>query len=535
LTDATLIGCCLEAATLDEVRWERGRGEQTAFSGASLRGASLQKSEFVECDVRTVSEWTMCQLFGTHWTRCDLRGINLSGTDFSPEQVDLTECCVDGVTVNGEWRERHIVVNGSEVPVTSRFVGVRVVSTISEGIDAATSGMTLYVLPGEYHESLVIEKDITLARWGCTSTGGIGAEEGAHGVSVIGSDERSAVIIKGCKATLRGLVLETGVHVVGSSGWTIEECRVSGNANGIVVTDGTGTIRACSVSECGVSGVFVEGSANVIVERCAIVGNKCHGVEVIGKAHARLVECHCLRNESCGVLTAGESYATVERCKMGQSKNSGVGASDQSQVRLVRSECVDNDASGVVSFGTTTVDAESCVMTRNKSYGVSVQGQSKAQIVECDCEENVQDGIRVGDESGAELKQCKLMRNKSYGMSVRDKARVRMAECECVGNEKAGLMTVGQSSTVAERCKMILNMVNGALMKDKSKLQLISCECAGNSLSGVATKDNSKCFAEQCAFINNGEYGASRTSESSSLVMSRCQLTGNRAGERENC
>jgi serine/threonine protein kinase len=235
------------------------------------------------------------------------------------------------------------------VEVPDVLEGMRIVSSVSEAVRVATSGMTVYVLPGEYRESVVVDKDVTVVGYGFTSTGGIGVEESALGAKIIGSNAGPALTVTS-KATVRGLRLENAseevntVEVTGGSGWVIEGCRVSGtsglnmyliqNYGGIVISGGKGTVRSCTVCGCVGNGIVVGASSDVTVERCMVIRNNENGVIVSGKAYALLIECDCMENESCGITTFNTCSFMAGHCRFMNNGAFGVCRGESSSVLL---------------------------------------------------------------------------------------------------------------------------------------------------------------------------------------------------------
>jgi hypothetical protein len=339
-----------------------------------------------------------------------------------------------------------VVVSASELEVRK---DVRIVSSVSEGVRVATSGMTVHVMPGEYRESVVVDKDVLIVGWGCTPAVGNGVEEGALRAKIIGSDAGPALTVKECKATVCGLRLENAstrvnvVEVTGGSGWTIEGCSVSGKSSGsgaynggIVIKDGTGIVRSCTVSECGEHGILVAGKSEVVVERCMAVRNKSHGV--CAKANVRMAECECSENGVFGLATMGVSNVVAERCQM----------------------------------------------MRNTVHGVDVDGNS-ARFTECSSSENGSCGLWIAGQSNVIAEKCKVVHNKKYGMYVKSQARV--VECEFVQNGEGGIATDNKSQCTAERCSLINNGGYGAYHRRQlpvdfwSSLALSGCTISGNA------------------------------------------------------
>jgi hypothetical protein len=391
--------------------------------------------------------------------------------------------------------------------VPDELRGMRVVSSVSEGVRVATSGMTVYVLPGEYRESVVVDKDVMVVGYGYAPTGSNGAGESALGVRLIGSDAGPALMVKNCKAIVCGLQLENvdnkmnALEVMGGSGWVIERCSISGKScwvgydnAGVVIKDAAGSVKSCTVSACEGFGVVVEGTSSVTMERCRFSHNKYSAVRVTGKSIVRLVECESVENHVCGLTVVGKSVVVVDRCRVSANRLHGVEVGDESNVRLVDCECRENGS---------------------KFLG--------------GC------GLAAGGESVVVAERCKMMRNKSHGGELTGKAVARLVECEFVENGTVigggcGLSTASESNVIAERCKSVRNDGHGLKQVEKSLVRMTECECMENGGSGIDTANDSHCFAEQCCLVNNRLHSAAHC-DSSALELKECTLEGNASGD----
>jgi serine/threonine protein kinase len=392
-----------------------------------------------------------------------------------------------------------VVTKSGKVPDELRDMFV--VSNVCEGVRVAAIGTTVHLLPGDYRESVVLDKDVTLVGFGYTPTDGIGVEASALKVRIIGSDAGPALTLKS-EATVRGLRLENpsvkvhAVDVKGANGWVMEGCMVSGKskpdreeAGGIVSSGGSGTIRSCSVVECSWNGVVAKGGSDLTIERCKFALNKMHGVLARDKCNVRMVECVLEGNEWTGMCSHDESDAILERCKF----------------------------------------------LRNGWYGVDVTLKSTARLVECECIENEKHGLAI-EKSKAVVQRCKMVRNKQSGARAGEKSTLRMAECECIENAMDGL-NVTESDAVAERCKMTRNKQNGVHVWDKANGQFVELECVENGSDGIGVSTGSHCTAERCRLLNNGRYGAVRflSPPPSTFTLKDCTFSGNTKGDRDDC
>lgn len=219
----------------------------------------------------------------------------------------------------------------------------------------APAGARVLVLPGVYHEALVVERDIhfvasepgeAVLHGGAQPavtvmagrvvfegfqfrTEGPGAAVKVEGGDLALSDGRieaggeAALDLAGGAAELRGMALEgdRGVGLrVGAATASLTGCSLRGLPGGGVELDREARVRMedCLVAECGFAGLLAFEGAEVRAERCRFEGNETSGVHAHHGAKVELVACALEANKGYGLSVLKGADAHLSQCSLKQ-------------------------------------------------------------------------------------------------------------------------------------------------------------------------------------------------------------------------
>jgi parallel beta-helix repeat protein len=203
-------------------------------------------------------------------------------------------------------------------------------STISEAIDSAKPGTRIFVRPGLYRESLIIDKPLEI----------IG--DGVLEEIVIKCEDSNCLLMQTDRAFVRGLTFsETGRHYavnIPQGQLVIEECDLTANSNYSVVAIGGSTanpiIRGCQIRDGKWNGIWASNNARGTVEDCEIFDNGSTGIGIGQGANLVIRRCQINWNGRQAIGVYNKGSATVEDCDL--TDNDG-GAWDIARGGYVRS------------------------------------------------------------------------------------------------------------------------------------------------------------------------------------------------------
>lgn len=263
--------------------------------------------------------------------------------------------------------------------------------SIAEALRSAPGAVGITVGPGEYRESLVVDRDVEIVGE-LTPDAGVVIEsaEGPclrvtnghlmvrnvtlHSVATVGNVSGGAVLMEG--STLRGQdrLREQGVPLPGaeravnspSCSVTVEDCEITcGDNPGLLVAcDGVQvSLNRCEVLDCVGGGVVVASRANVRLVSCQLDGNGSpdgHGWWVGGLSYA---------GEPSGV-DVGDGTVEMVDCVVRNGASNGVYV--YSHGRLAATDCVSagNQRENVVALGGGNVRLARCVIEGAGGAGV---------------------------------------------------------------------------------------------------------------------------------------------------------------------
>ncbi|MFD1277712.1 pectinesterase family protein [Streptomyces kaempferi] len=177
--------------------------------------------------------------------------------------------------------------------------------TVTAAIRAAEEGAVVHVQPGVYHETLVIDTDVTVV-----------ADGGPGSVRIV-SGHGHAVSVTGGAPVLRGITLQgpdRGSAVLVTAGAPVfEKCAVSGGRVDIIHAAAV-TLRTCILEGAGDSSLYVTGTATAVVEDCVIRSASGHGLTLSDAARADVRRTTIEQVAGCGAVLVGESHGVFEDC-----------------------------------------------------------------------------------------------------------------------------------------------------------------------------------------------------------------------------
>ncbi|MFM9264251.1 right-handed parallel beta-helix repeat-containing protein, partial [Tychonema sp. BBK16] len=202
-------------------------------------------------------------------------------------------------------------------------------TTISEALKKATSNSHIYVYPGLYQESLILDKSVEII--GKTATGSI----------VIESANATCIQMQTDSALVRGLTLSaTGKNYavdIREGELVIEDCDITSadySVVGICGNNASSVIRCCQIHDGIWNGIFISDYARATVEDSDIFDNGTFGIGVGLGGKLVIRQCRISGNGAEAIAVYRDGIAKVKDCDL--TGNSG------GTLRLVDNGYVEN-------------------------------------------------------------------------------------------------------------------------------------------------------------------------------------------------
>jgi parallel beta-helix repeat protein len=185
-------------------------------------------------------------------------------------------------------------------------------STIGEAIQHAKAGTRIFVRPGLYEESLVIDTPLEI----------IG--DGPLADIIIECEDSNCLLMQTDRALVRNLTFsEIGRHYavnIPQGQLLLEDCDLTANSNYTVVAISGATanpiIRRCLIHDGKWNGIWVSNSARGTVEDCEIYDNGTSGVGIGQGANLIIRRCQINWNGTQAIAVYNKGAATVEDCDL---------------------------------------------------------------------------------------------------------------------------------------------------------------------------------------------------------------------------
>jgi hypothetical protein len=420
-------------------------------------------------------------------------------------------------------------------------------NTIQAGIDAAVSGDTVLVAPGEY----VITEPITFRGKVITVKSEAGRDETTIRMGTPVNTNRGSVIVFENNETSESIL------------------------DGFTITGGTGSWVSLASAYAG-GGIYFDSSSGII-RNCAIVQNRADGgggVLAYSGSSPTLIECAILENTATnggGLVTSSGSSLTLIDCTVveNMAKNGG-GVMVDSESSGTLTNCIirDNSATGVTlgvdGYGgglSCVIDSSliltNCTIKGNSAVRAGGGGHfwqnSSAIMTHCNISENSAGesggGLNCSENSSATMTNC-IIRDNSAALGQGGIScwygSITMSYCEIIGNKtqnEAGGVYVGYSSAILTNCLIALNTAHlqggGGVMCSRpgTSLTISNCTIWGNSGGsqwgggGVLCRNASASITNSIIWGNTAPKGSEISVEvpTSTLVIDYSNVAGGQA------
>jgi hypothetical protein len=399
-----------------------------------------------------------------------------------------------------------------ETPLRVATRGWGAHKTIGAAVRAAPEGATVLVAAGSYRESLVLDRDVTVAA--------------ADGRVELVARAGPAVLGRAGTAVLRGIVI-TGADPgraaveVTAGALTLEDCEVS---QGAVTATGRAAVTLVRgrVRDCTDAAVRVSGDARARLDGCTVSDVRGAGVVLDRSASLAVSGGALSRISGPGLALGGASSATVDGCQLTEL---GGGAVTEDGARLSLRDCHLADLEGAALLaGVGTVRPEQpedrpaeleltdCTVARVTGPGLRLGGRVKVRALRCAITGASDAGVDVAGSAVVQLEGCQVGGTGGTGLLVRDSGRLTasdcavrdaggngvllldggvaaLTECEVARSAHTAVHAGGTAGLTLTASRVVDSREHAVRVVDRAMLRMSGGSVAGAALSGIQVED----------------------------------------------
>ncbi|MEU2288330.1 right-handed parallel beta-helix repeat-containing protein [Streptomyces sp. NPDC013178] len=376
--------------------------------------------------------------------------------------------------------------------------------TLTAALRAADTGALIQVQPGEYRESLLLDRDVTVV-----------AEKGPGTVRII-APHGPAVTVGGGAPVLRELTVEAsgdkGPAVLVTGGAPeFDRCEVSGGCVE-AVRDARPVLRTCTVEGAFGSGTHLTGTVAAVIEDCVIRSVTGHGLTLADEARAEVRRTTVERVTGSGLVLTGQARATFEDCAVAHVGDAALLAHFSARPVLRDCRLHDSKAQGVVI-------GDLLDTTSGPRPGATVTGTAAAPP---------RDGNPASAAAGREeprvrLDRCEIHRTGKEGVLATDEAELRLRECTVRETGGAGVIAAGRSRVECDRTRVVDLPGTGIAATDTARLDVRGGSVARTGANGVHAAGRSTVQVADCEIATTG-YTAVHCTGDAGVVLDTCMV-----------
>lgn len=432
-----------------------------------------------------------------------------------------------------------------EITVSKKFLSKY--KTISQAIESAAPGTTIYVEPGVYHESLVIDKEITL----------IG--KGSREEIVVYSSAQSPLFMRTNKATVRGITIQHGGQpvenkiqaavILSTGSLRLEDCVIKssvGDGIRIFHRGTTPVIRRCLIDRVYGTGMFIFKEAEPFIENCQVIHSGRSGIWFTGKSAGTVENCQVYGSAYANIGIDEEANPVIRNCDIYRSRQNGIWIKSNSYGTIENCTIHHNAYTNVEMTEGSHPIIKNCKIYNSSENGIWCKNNSRGTIVGCEIFQNGYANVVISEASDPVLKDCKIYGSQEGGIWIREKGQGQIEGCEVYANayhnveitgnsyfiikdsqlyesEKCGIWIDGQSQAVIEDSSISRNANANVLVTQESEIILNRCNVFAGERSGVWFAENSFGTVENCDIYQN-TYANIGISTGSNPTIKYCRI-----------
>ncbi|MEU3460557.1 right-handed parallel beta-helix repeat-containing protein [Streptomyces sp. NPDC006733] len=399
------------------------------------------------------------------------------------------------------------------VRVAQRGWGVQ--HTIGAAVRGAADGATVSVMPGEYQESVLLERDVSLVAEKGPGTVRITPARGPALTVSAGSPSVRGLVLAGADPAEPAVVLSGGAPV-------LDGCEVVGGR-----VDVTGraapTLRDCRVHRAAGAGLRLAGDSRAVVEDCTVADVDGVGVQVTEGAAPVVRGTAVGPSTAEGLELGGTHGGTFERCEVTGSGGAAVRVVGAAAPRLRSCRLHGNRAAGVHVSAATPVPPDAPAPSAEGASGSAAADRDAADsaadasgtvLHDCEISGTGTAGLLADEDARVLLRDCRISRTGGAGIIAVDRSHLRLHATTTADTGDTGLALGGDAVVRADGGGFLRAAGNGVYAAGDSELTLTGCEVADAGYSGIHLGEGAGAVLTGCRLHDTPEHGIRATGNS---------------------
>lgn len=334
-------------------------------------------------------------------------------------------------------------------------------STVREALSNAATGARLFIRPGVYRESILLDKMVEIV-----GDGGAVEEiivESIHSSCIVMETEQAIV----CNLTLRGRGANFGKAFfavdVPRGELTLENCDITSDSLSCIAIHGSWAdplIKNCRVHDGADSGVYIFDNARGQIEKCDVYQNANANVAITSGANPSIKNCRIFEGGNGGVVAWQNGAAgEIENCEIFNHRLANIGVSDSANPTFRSCKIFGGRDSGVFIHQSGYGTFEDCAVHDNQKAEVVIIEKSNSTLRRCAIYNGANSGIFVDTAAQAAIESCNIYDNSDAGISIHGESVAAVRRCNIHRNGKVAVKVKGGSAATVENCDLRGNRV----------------------------------------------------------------------------
>ncbi len=379
--------------------------------------------------------------------------------------------------------------------------------SLSVALRRAAAGTRIFVMPGVYKETLVVERPVQIIGNGKAEDIVIESEFGP--CLTFRTDEGLAAnLTLRAKATAEGGPVFCALDLPQGE-ILLEDCEfISEEAAGVVI-HGAGVrphFRRCQVKDCGGDGVLVMDGAEGLLDRCEISGVRGAGVRVSDGARTRFHLCRIHHAKNGGVVIGDRGEGVFEECNIYRNSRTGVRLEAGARSRF-----------------------QGCQIHDGEEFGILAVKGGQSTFEACDIFGNKGSNLLVSTGASPLLRQCKIHDGREYGVFVTEGGLGMLEGCSIFANRLSGLVISQGGNPLLRNCELSAGMGFGVQVSDQGLGVLEGCEIRDHVMAGAKVSRGGNPMFRKCRFLKGRDLGL-HFAEGALGTLDDCEVKGNVRG-----